>query len=163
MSTKIRPSFRALRGSVRFFKRFKWAGLIGFMAIGGFAIAYASGLLTISNTLNVNTPSVNLFAQVVASTVCPTPPGGYTDNALTMSWTVTQGSSQTQDVCVYNSGNASSHNLAVTFNPGTSSGITMSFSPNPATLNGNTPLLVSITLTASSTATAGSGSTTTIS
>jgi hypothetical protein len=120
-------------------------------------VAYAATTLSVSNTITINQPNTNLFADVATGlTTCPAfaTPTPYSDTGLSITTLViTAGSTTTYNICVVNTG-ASPHTLAFSFVLGTATGISASI---PATtLTGTTPSLVTIAYSATTTATTGS-------
>ena len=119
-------------------------------------VAYAATQLSVSNTITINQPNTNLFADVATGlTTCPAfaTPTPYSDTGLSISPTIVAGSTTTYNICVVNTG-ASPHTLGFSFVPGTGlSGVSASIPVT--TLTGATPSLVTITYTATSTATSG--------
>jgi hypothetical protein len=119
-------------------------------------VAYAAMQLSVNNTISINQPNTNLFADVATGlTTCPAfaTPTPYADTGLSISPTIVAGSTSTYNICVVNTG-VSPHTLGFNFVLGTATGVSASI---PATtLTGTTPSLVTITYTATSTATSGS-------
>ncbi len=125
------------------------------VSLAGYVV-YASTQLSVSNTITINQPNTNLFADVASGlTTCPAfaTPTPYSDTGLSISPVIVAGSTFTYNICVVNTG-ASPHTLGFSFALGTATGVSASI---PATtLTGTTPSLVTITFTATTTAISGS-------
>src|SRR5713226_5307090 len=83
-------------------------GIIIISAVG--VTAYAITQVSINNNVTINT-GVNLKAVIVGpatnTPVCSSLTGNYADTGLSTSWTLNQGGSQIQYICVENVGTGS--------------------------------------------------------
>ncbi len=105
------------------------------IAIGVLAAAYAATSLTVNNTATITLGAPNLFmvTGVTSTTTCSASTGTYIDTGVTVTWgSVAQGSTNTQYVCLENTG--SPHTLTVTNTLPTADGtLTATIGGTPAT------------------------------
>ena len=96
---------RALRGKMPPKRIFILS--VAVVIVTSLTAAYALNLINVNNNVTVNT-GVNLRAVVVGpafvAPLCSSQSGSYTDSGLTTSWTLNQGSAQTQYICLQNAG-----------------------------------------------------------
>ena len=102
---------------------------VAIVIVTSLTAAYALNLINVNNNVTVNT-GVNLKAVVVgpasAPPVCSSQSGTYPDSGLTTSWTLNQGSAQTQYICLQNVGTVND-SLHFTTSPSTlPNGLTIS-------------------------------------
>jgi hypothetical protein len=97
------------------------AAILAVAIVVGVAAAYALNQVSINNNVTINN-GLNLKANLVGpastSPVCSSSTGSYTDSGLSTSWTLNQGGSQTQYICLENVGTVSDSLHFVT-NPST--------------------------------------------
>ncbi len=152
---------------------------LGVIIISAVALtAYAITQVTIYNNVTINT-GVNLIAVIVGPAskppICSSSTGNYADTGLSTSWTLNQGSSQIQYICVENVGTGSDTlrlntspspplnqlSILVSFAvcsygsctsgnvlaPGAFALATVTLSASPGSASGTTPNAFSITIT----------------